>query len=202
MHGEENTGREQPAQAISPKVCSERVEVHDTDTSPAKTLTILQGVRTHEQAVSGGAVDTGDRLNQSEDRLTASDYCAEKMRSFGESELNAFGYVNEECVTSFLVERASQVQVTRVSVNIKKVAGVSIISQVIQSSTTVKLVDRAGRVARSRDVTRDRSFLKCLSQVTFGVGESSEGLVGSLQPAKLRWFDLESIGETVALAGV
>ena len=71
-------------------------------------------------------------------------------------------------------------QNAQVSASIEKSAGVSKMSHVVQSSTSVKLVDEASRVAKTMDVTSGGSPVKGTSNVDFGIDESLQGLVGSV----------------------
>ena len=52
LHEEERTERDHRERVVSPNVCPERIDVSETDTSPAKTLTVQQGASTSEQTVS------------------------------------------------------------------------------------------------------------------------------------------------------
>ena len=48
--------------------------------------TVLQGIGTNEQSASSGAVDMSEWSGQSDAGLNLSEYCAEKLQCFGESE--------------------------------------------------------------------------------------------------------------------
>ena len=74
MHEEEQVERDQHEQVVSPNVCPERREVPETDTSPAKTLTVLQGTCTSEQTVSRSAVDVSDLTSRGDDGVVVVEY--------------------------------------------------------------------------------------------------------------------------------
>ena len=71
----------------SPNVCFERVEVTETDTSPAKTLTILQGASTRKPTVIEGAVDVSELSSRSDGGVSVMEYCGEKLRCLSEGKL-------------------------------------------------------------------------------------------------------------------
>ena len=79
MHEDEQTERNQRERDVFRKVGTIRSEVPETDTSRAKTLTVLQRACTSEQTVSRGAVDVSELSSRSDDRVSVSEYCADKL---------------------------------------------------------------------------------------------------------------------------
>ena len=84
LHEEEPTGSNQEAPIISPDVCPNTAEISETDTSPAKTITVIQGVRSILQiegldVVSSGTVEVAGRTSESDDGMRVSKDCAEKF---------------------------------------------------------------------------------------------------------------------------
>ena len=125
LHEHEQTVGDQLKQHFSPNECPEGVDVHETDMSPAKTLTIQPGARMKDQAVSSRTTVFGKRSPQEDHEVSVSEYCAETLRSLGLNELDRLGGFNEQSFTTISDEGESQVRVARVSVNFYKVAGVS-----------------------------------------------------------------------------
>ena len=61
---------------FSPEVCPDTVDIPETDTFPAKTMNVLQGVRSTTQiegpdVVTSGNIDMDVRTNESKDRMSA-----------------------------------------------------------------------------------------------------------------------------------
>ena len=115
----------------------------------------------------------GERSSRSVDGVSLSEYCVEELRSYGEAELDKRGHLIEESVTRLFGEREPQMQLACVSASIDEVAGVSKMSHVVLSSTPVKLVDEARRVAKSMGGTLVGSTVKRISNVAVGFDEKS-----------------------------
>ena len=85
MHEEEQTGSSQQARTVSTSVCPNTVEVPQIDTSPSKTMIVLQGVCLSlqtERAYVGaiGAVHEGGRISEGDDGMNVSEFYAQKLR--------------------------------------------------------------------------------------------------------------------------
>ena len=102
MHEEDRTERDLRDQNVSSNVCPKRVEVPETDTSPAITLIFSRKASTSEQTVSKGAVDVSELSSRSDDGMSVSQYCAEKLRFFGESEIQTLVEVGEKPIEQTL----------------------------------------------------------------------------------------------------
>ena len=102
MHEENQTGRDLRDRNVSSNVCPKRIEVPETDMSPAKTLIFSRKASTSEQRVSKGAVDVSELSSRSDDGMSVSQYCAEKLRSFGASELQTLVEVGEKPIEQTL----------------------------------------------------------------------------------------------------
>ena len=110
MHEDEPTERDQREQDVSPNVCPPGTEVPETDMFLPKTLTVSQERRTNGQAVSKGAVDMSEQSSQSDDGVSVSEYCAEKVRSLSERLLQTSVEVGEESILQILGGASSSVE--------------------------------------------------------------------------------------------
>ena len=72
---EERFERDLCDQDVSTNLCPARVEVPETNTSPAKTLTNLQGFRTSVQAISRRTVGVDEQLSRSDNEVVVGEYC-------------------------------------------------------------------------------------------------------------------------------
>ena len=123
-------------------------------------------------------------LSQSDDAVSLGEYSSEKLRSFGEREMDRLGDMIEELVTRLLSEGEPLERVAVVSAKKDEVAGVSRVSHVEHALTPVKLLDEIRRVAGSIDVTPVGSPMQRILNFSFGVDQESEGLVDTVRPAK------------------
>ena len=111
LHEEERTERDLREQNVSPNVCPERVEVPETDTSPVKTLAILQRACTSQRTVRKSAVDMSELPSRSDDGLSVSEFCAEEARSFSEAEMSKLVDLGGESVAEMSSEGGLRVQI-------------------------------------------------------------------------------------------
>ena len=81
------------SQCFHPHVCLDNVEILDTDTSPLKTMTVFQRVLSTVQierpdVLVSGAVLAGGPSSDSDEGVSVSEGCAEKLQSFSEVEMS------------------------------------------------------------------------------------------------------------------
>ena len=92
-----------------------------------------------------------------------------------------------------------EVQNARVSSDMGKISGVSEVSHAVNISTLAKLAIDVSFFAGLIDVTFVGTLVKRTFKVVFGVVDDFGGLVGSVRPAKLKRFLLESRSETMRM---
>ena len=91
---------------FSPDECPDPVEIPQTDTSPVKAKTVLPEIRSSVQIGSpdlftGGDVDVGGRSIDSDDGVSVSEDCSEKLQSFNQVEMGKVLDLGGDSVADF-----------------------------------------------------------------------------------------------------
>ena len=112
MYQEEETGSNQLEPMFLPNVRRDTVELQQTDMSPGKTLTVLQGVGSTVQVERPDVLTSGAvRSAEGGDGVSLSDYCAEKLQSFHEVAMSQLVDLNGVSTAVFLGDGELQIQI-------------------------------------------------------------------------------------------
>ena len=205
MREEELLEENQQAPKIFPYVCPNTVEVPETDTSPAKTRAVSQGVTSTERIerpdAASGAIEMGGRTNESDDELSTSEICTEKKQSFSEADVSQLVDLERDSVADLLGEGGPRAHNITGEAITKVIVVESRVSPFVNSSTPVKLPVEVGRGSSSLKVTPVALPPKRAADVIFTVDEGVEGLLGSARPAKSSECDLWNSSRTATSVG-
>ena len=139
----------------------------------------------------------GHRSNQNHDELSVSEKCAEKLRSFNESDLtNPIG-LGDESNCSLL--KCEELQGNAIC-DETGITGLLGVSHNVINSTSLKLLKETRRESLSAD-TPLLDPLCCAANVAFDVNESSENLVGTSRPANVSMSAFAHSDRTVTFVG-
>ena len=94
--------RDQRGRDVSPIECPERIGNLETETSPAKTLIVLQGVWTDEQAAKRETFGKGEQSSRSDYEVSLGKFSTERSRSSSERELQISVEMVEESIAQIL----------------------------------------------------------------------------------------------------
>ena len=179
-------------------MCPKRVEVPETDRSPVKILTVLQGASTSEQLVSKSSVDASELSNRSDDGVRVSEFYAENLGSLSKGDFHTLAEIGEESVAQIgklLVDRIVLLMLPG------QTRGQPGATRVVNTSTPVRMPEEVKPGSLTLNVTPVRSSMKRISNVRFGIDEISLDLVGSVRRANFRKFDLGNSSESVTCVG-
>ena len=180
-HKKERTEIDLCDQDVSPNVCPERVEVPETDTTTAKSLTILQRLRTGEQTVSSGTVGVHQQSNRRDDEVNWGEHCTEKLRSLGGGEFAQI--LGEDSAAELSGGRESREQVVTEGTAAEKIVLVSRVIPVMSSLTSLKSMEEGRYGSLLLGVTPFGTPVKRVSNVMFANGEPATDPAGSARPA-------------------
>ena len=149
--------------------------------------------------MSRTAITLGDRSSQIDDEVNASEYCAQKLPSFNESDLTKSLSLGHESICSLLGGEELQGNSACDEVGATDVLTVS---HIVISPTPLKLLKETRRQSLSLSLEPPMLDPRCsVANVAFDVSESSENLAGTCRQAKVRMSDFGHNDRTVTSVG-